>query len=142
MTGPVPLEQAYRLWNRGRWPNFAPAEMACRCGGRFCEAQLVVMPDFMDALQRLRHRVGPLVINSGHRCSQWNALVGGAANSRHKSLAVDVSLRGHDPMALLEAARDERFTGIGLGRSFLHLDRRTVPAQWEYPGAGYVWGAA
>ncbi|MGB6229571.1 MAG: D-Ala-D-Ala carboxypeptidase family metallohydrolase, partial [Litorimonas sp.] len=99
---------------RWRWPNFTPAEMACRhCG----EAHH--WPDFMDALQAARDRVGrPFRILSAHRCALHNARVGGAPRSEHLSLAVDIALRGHDPGALHRALREAGFTGFGFYTTF------------------------
>ena len=31
------------------------------------------------------------------------------------------------------------FTGLGLARSFLHVDRRARPARWTYPGSKTLW---
>jgi hypothetical protein len=125
-----------------RWPHFRPAELSCRCRGRYCAGEYWHDPGFLDALEALRGRVGrPVVITSGHRCRLWNAALGGAALSQHLSLAVDVALGGHDRWALLAAAEATGFTGIGLARGFIHLDRRRRPARWDYgPTARAAWG--
>lgn len=81
----------------------------------------------------------PLKINSGHRCAVRNQLVGGVLRSRHRKIAVDISLRGHDRHAMLAAAIALGFTGIGRGRTFIHLDRRPIPATWTYVGADCSW---
>jgi hypothetical protein len=123
-----------------RWPHFSRAELSCRCAGRFCRSSYHHDPAFLDALEALRALAGrPLVIVSAHRCAQWNAFVGGAALSRHLGMAVDISLRGHDRHALRAHAQACGFTGFGLGRSFLHLDRRERPAVWFYPGSEQQW---
>lgn len=124
-----------------RWPHFSVAELACRCGGRFCAGEYWHEPVFLDALERLRALAGgrPLVINSGHRCLGWNAAVGGAPFSQHKQIAADVSLTGRDRFALLAAAETCGFTGVGLARSFLHIDRRARPARWYYSGSERLW---
>ncbi len=123
-----------------RWPHFSPRELACRCRGQFCDGAYWHDPEFLDALEKLRGAVGgPLVINSGHRCRGWNAKMGGAEHSMHKQIAVDIALDGHDRFALLAAAESLGFTGIGLGRSFLHLDRRARPARWYYKGSRALW---
>ncbi len=123
-----------------RWPHFSIVELACRCRGRFCKAEYWHAPEFLDALEALRVKVGrPLILNSGHRCAQWNAIVGGAPASMHKTLAADISLAGHDRQALLRSARETGFTGLGFGRSFLHVDRRKRPAHWYYHGSRTLW---
>ncbi|MAN46846.1 MAG: hypothetical protein GYB49_04735 [Alphaproteobacteria bacterium] len=123
-----------------RWPHFSPRELSCKCGGRLCGGEYWHDPEFLDALEALRAAVGqPLVINSGHRCALWNTHVGGAAHSMHRQIAVDIALAWHDRFALLAAAEQRGFTGIGLGRHFLHLDRRSKPARWYYSGSKALW---
>ncbi len=101
-----------------RWPDFSPAEMACRhCGEGFD------WPDFMDRLQWARTQCGrPFHILSAHRCALHNARVGGAPLSQHLRLAADISLRGHDLADLLAALRMAGFTGFGFYTTFLHAD--------------------
>ena len=123
-----------------RWPHFSPRELACQCPARGCRGEYWHDPAFLDGLETLRARVGaPLKINSGHRCAVRNHLVGGAPRSRHRRMAVDIALGGHDRQALLEAAMACGFTGIGRGRTFLHLDRRPIAASWTYTGAEAAW---
>lgn len=119
-------------WDNARWPNFRAHEFACKCGGRFCKGEYWHDPDFLDRLQAMRNVLGPLVINSGHRCALWNAAVDGAPRSRHKTIAADISLMGHDRHAVLNAARSAGFNGLGLAQTFLHVDRRSIPATWYY----------
>jgi len=123
------------------WPHFTARELACKCAGRYCAGEYWHDPAFLDALEALRREAGgrALVINSAHRCAQWNAAIGGAPRSMHKTIAVDISLDGHDRQVLLNAARETGFTGFGLARSFLHLDRRARPARWFYPGSYSTW---
>ncbi|NBC21332.1 MAG: hypothetical protein GVY06_09885 [Alphaproteobacteria bacterium] len=117
-----------------RWPHFAATELACNCAGRYCTGRYWHDPAFLDALEDLRARAGhrPLIISSGHRCAQWNAAVGGAPRSLHKTIAADILLSGHDRERLEAAARAAGFTGIGLAARFIHLDRRARPARWTY----------
>ena len=123
-----------------RWLHFTPRELACHCGGRFCRGEYWHDDAFLEALEALRADAGrPLAINSGHRCELWNAHVGGAARSMHRTIAVDVSLTGHDRHALLAAAKRQGFTGLGLAKNFLHLDRRSQPARWFYSGSAEAW---
>lgn len=123
-----------------RWPHFSVAELACRCGGRFCKSEYCHDSDFLNALEALRETVGrPLIVNSGHRCAQWNARVGGAPHSFHKHMAVDLSLIAQDRFSLRDGAIALGFNGIGMARTFLHLDRRPRPARWFYKGARPLW---
>lgn len=46
-------------------------------------------------LDPLRKAMGPITINSGFRCKQLNALVGGKPNSQHlKGQAADINIKG------------------------------------------------
>jgi zinc D-Ala-D-Ala carboxypeptidase len=122
------------------WPNFRIEEFACRCGGRFCRRGVYIDPILIARLQTLRTQLGrPLIVTSGHRCAQWNAAIGGAPRSRHKQLAVDLSVQGHDRDVLHMTARAVGFSGIGLGQRFIHLDARAKPATWVYTGSAALW---
>jgi len=127
-------------WNARRWPDFRPAELACRCAGRFCGGEYFHDPVFLDALQALRDRLGaPVAVNSGHRCAVWNAAIGGAPASEHKRVAADVRLAGHERAALLAAARDAGFGAFGFYCSFLHLDLRRGRRWFSGPAARAAW---
>lgn len=122
-----------RLW---RWPDFAPREpnLACPCCGAFFLDEAA-----MDRLQAARTAAGRAFrINSGHRCPIHNARVGGAPMSRHKRIAFDISLAGHDPVDLLEACRTAGFTAFGFYRTFLHVDTRPG-RRWSTPGGRQTW---
>lgn len=120
-----------------RWPNFPPAEIACRGTGR-----IHISVHFMDRLQRLRERLGaPLIMNSVYRTPERNKAVGGADNSYHvRGMAGDVSMANHDPEVFVEAARACGFGGIGWyppGKgNFIHIDigrARTWGKPWKAP---------
>jgi hypothetical protein len=124
-------------WHR---PHFSPRELACRCGEHLCHGEYWHDEGFLDALEALRAAIGrPLVVNSGHRCEQWNASVGGARQSMRRTIAVDLTLTGHDRFALLTAAERLGFSGTGLARTFIHLDRRAVPTRWYYRRSAASW---
>lgn len=104
----------------GKWPNFTPKEIACKCCG-----EIVVDEASMDALQRLRDMWGePLVINCGHRCFKHNKDVGGVAHSQHLTLAFDVRMPKARHEAFIKLARKCGFRGIGHRgyENFVHLD--------------------
>ena len=107
-----------QLW---RWPNFSPAEIACRGTG-----QLKLVPEVMDRLQALRDRLGkPLIIRSAYRSPEHNRAVGGAPASRHmQGTAFDIAMANHDPAAFEAAARAVGFLGFGFypRSGFMHID--------------------
>lgn len=124
-----------------RWPHFTPKELACKCGGRFCQGEYFHNPEFLDGLEILRSAVGqPLVVTSGRRCVGHNARVNGAEQSQHKvAIAGDISLMGHDPADLARHAVRAGFRGIGFGSSFLHLDWRATRTAFHYPDGARRW---
>lgn len=104
-----------------RWPDFAPAEIACRGTGR-----LLVNEDALDRLQALRTSLGrPMIVNSGYRSPEHNTHVGGALRSQHlQGAAFDISMANHDPAEFIAAARKAGFRGIGTypRSNFIHID--------------------
>ena len=104
-----------------RWPNFSPAEIACRGTG-----QLKLHPAALDKLQALRDRLGkPLIIRSAYRSPEHNRAVGGAKASKHMDgTAFDIAMRNHDPAAFEAAAREVGFLGFGFypRSGFMHID--------------------
>lgn len=124
-------------WGRSewRWPNFEPAEFACRhCGETYH------WPEFLDKIQAVRRELGkPIIVLSGHRCSLHNARVGGAPLSEHLKLAVDISIVGHDRARLLQACRNAGFTGFGFYQTFLHIDLGRPRHWWSGEKARHLW---
>ena len=127
------------------WPNFTPAEMACKGTGR-----IVVVPDFMDRLQALRVVIGrPLRIMSGYRSPEHNAKVSstGLTGPHTFGRAVDITIAGPDVYRLIKEAIRLEFTGIGISQKgswdtrFIHVDDLTEelteglhprPRVWSY----------
>lgn len=122
----VGFATAQGLWDQSRWPNFAVAEMACRCG---C-GEVWWSPRDFDAIQKIRVLLGrPVALNSTHRCRRHNAKVGGAPNSEHKKIAFDFSLvrpkaTERELGTLWQAAKQAGLTTVGLYATFIHFDRR------------------
>ena len=108
------------------WPNFSPAEIACRGTGK-----LLVNEDALNRLQELRVTLGkPLIVNSAYRSPEHNRKVGGANASKHlEGSAFDISMANHDPASFIAAARKAGFKGIGTypRSNFVHID--TGPAR-------------
>ena len=104
-----------------RWPNFSPAEIACRGTGK-----LLVNEPALDRLQALRDRLGkPLIVRSAYRSPEHNRAVGGATRSKHMNgAAFDIAMSNHDPVVFEAAARDVGFLGFGFypRSGFIHVD--------------------
>ena len=113
-----------------RWPNFSPAEIACRGSGK-----LLVNEAALDGLQALRDRLGkPLIVLSGYRSAEHNRAVGGAKASKHmEGIAFDIAMANHDPKAFEAAAREVGFQGFGYypRSGFIHIDLRTIREKGE-----------
>ncbi|SFC91123.1 D-Ala-D-Ala carboxypeptidase family metallohydrolase [Tropicimonas isoalkanivorans] len=74
-----------------RWPNFSPAEIACRGTGK-----LLVNEPALDKLQALRDRLGkPLIVRPAYRSPEHNRAVGGATRSKHRMRGIDGSVPDH-----------------------------------------------
>jgi hypothetical protein len=123
MSDPVRTFRHFRevpdnLW---RWPNFSPAEIACRGTGA-----IKLHPEALDKLQALRDRLGkPLIIRSAYRSPEHNQRVGGAKASKHMDgTAFDIAMANHDPLAFEAAAREVGFRGFGYypRSGFMHID--------------------
>lgn len=122
------------------WKNFTAREIACKGSG-----SLLLVPDFMDRLQALRTAFkAPLKVNSGYRSPGHDRAVGGAG-THPTGRAVDLAVFGEDALRLIELAREEGFTGIGVKQHgpietrFVHLDdlqntetRGPRPWLWTY----------
>lgn len=112
--------------------NFTVDEMRCKCG----RCGLADMDsEFMKKLQQARDLWGKeMVILSPFRCAEWNKKVGGAPHSMHlKGRAVDIAY--HDSESLYRLIRifmGLGFNGIGVSRSFLHVDDRDKKTFWTY----------
>ncbi len=104
-----------------RWPNFSPAEIACRG-----TAKLLVNDAALDKLQALRDRLGkPLIVRSAYRSPEHNRAVGGAKRSKHlNGAAFDIAMSNHDPVVFEAAAREVGFLGFGFypRSGFMHVD--------------------
>lgn len=106
--------------------DFYEDEFECQCGK--CDSSGKMSRALIAKLQALRTAFGrPIRITSGYRCLEHNKAVGGAPNSNHlKGLAVDIAMTSSvDRYKLLKLAIAAEFSGVGVAKSFIHLDLRT-----------------
>lgn len=104
--------------------HFTPAELACKCG---CGMQ--PQPASVERLERLRVRCGfPFKVTSGARCPKHNAEEShtGLTGPHTKGQAFDIAIRGEQALRLVDFAREEGFTGVGVSQKgesrFIHID--------------------
>ena len=84
--------------------------------------------------ENLRARVGniPLTINSGFRCPTYNQSVGGKPESQHLvGKALDIKTpKDIKPKEFALYAELSGATGIGIYKTFIHIDCREGEARW------------
>jgi len=115
--------------------DFSAEEMAWACKG---DAKMG--PAFMEKLQALRDAYGkPMRIASAARCPDHNKAVGGSVVSRHiadidkDSDAADIRcIDSGERFALVKLAIDLGFKGIGIDKTFVHIDTRPIYKLWLY----------
>lgn len=93
-------------------------------------------PDFLELLDRLRHRCGfPFVITSGYRSKNHSI-----ERKKHKpgvhseGIAADIYVdSSFNRYTLIKEALELGFNGIGVAKTFIHVDCRSdKPAIWTY----------
>jgi len=107
---------------------FYLSEFQCPCCSR-----VIIHSDLLKYLVKLRNLIRePLFINSGFRCIDENKKVGGVEKSYHLfGMAADISVKQKNIMDLAEFAHSIGFKGIGVYKTFLHLDVREYQEHWE-----------
>jgi uncharacterized protein YcbK (DUF882 family) len=118
---------------------FKQEEFLCKCR-HDCDKDKVRPDDgLLVLLDKARELAGvPFVVESGIRCPEHNAEVGGVDSSAHIwGLAVDI--RAMDSVTrykVLRAMFDVGFKRIGIGANFIHVDTDSSKGQevcWLYP---------
>ena len=111
--------------------HFTVREFACSDGSD----AVFVSPELVTVLEKIRVHFGkPVHINSAYRTPAKNKAVGGAAQSQHMyGLAADIHIDGLTPKEI--AAYAEKLLpgtgGIGIYKSFCHVDVRKVKSRWN-----------
>lgn len=109
---------------------FTRAEFKCQCGGKYCNGYPVEpAEETVRMADEVRRRAGvPLTVNSGIRCKQHNAEVGGVSNSLHiTGQAVDLGgniapAKLHEIAQQVQAEMIPGKGGLGLYSWGIHID--------------------
>ena len=92
--------------------------------------------EFIHMLDELRERCGfPFTITSGYRSTQHTAERSKEKGGTHtQGIAADIAvLNGFQRMNIVHEALKMGFGGIGVARTFVHIDMRaTTPVMWTY----------
>lgn len=120
---------------------FDEHEFACHCDRHGVDAEghpildHIIDKRLVDVLDRIRERLGvPITVNSGYRCPEHNAEVGGVSDSQHVlGTAADITYDGIDVDYLAEIAEECGADGIGkyYYQDFVHIDVRGYAARWD-----------
>ena len=117
--------------------HFTVEEFDCRDGGRVPVPALRSLDKLVTRyLVPLRMEFGPVTIHSGYRTLRHNRAVGGAPLSCHRydvrphSPAADVSCRSGTPQQWARFLDRLGVPGLGLYRTFVHLDLRSTRTRW------------
>lgn len=118
--------------------NFSAHEFLCKCPNPDCEGKDTkrIPLEEVQRLQRVRDDVDePIVVRSGLRCVFWNKNEGGKADSSHLKWALDLGCATNRLRYKLVVAALKEYNRIGLGSSFIHVDRDPAKADrliWTY----------
>lgn len=116
--------------------SFKEREWACKCKNCNQAAPHKMQAHVMDAIQNIRDMVGrPLVLTSAYRCPKHPEEAKKAKPGQHsEGLAVDIQVAdGAQRYEIIQLGLMAGATGIGVAKSFIHLDWRVgVPVVWTY----------
>ena len=92
--------------------------------------------DFIRDLDELREACGfPFIITSGYRSPRHSIEAKKEKPGMHAyGIAADIQVRdGHERMLIVWKAIKMGFSGIGVAKTFVHVDRRnSTPVMWVY----------
>ncbi|MBA7500276.1 hypothetical protein ES704_03031 [subsurface metagenome] len=107
--------------------NFWSKEFRCPC--KKCRRKKVLVDDLLlFKLEMVRIACGnePMTINSGNRCEEENARIGGHPDSAHiprpKGKGADAKIKGKKPLEVGLAAEKVGGLRIGIAKTYCHLD--------------------
>ncbi len=111
--------------------NFNVKEFACQDGSDpvFIDSELI------EVLQKIRSHFGkPVAITSVYRTPSHNQYVSGTTFSQHQyGKAADIQISGISPkkVAAYAEALLPRSGGIGIYKTFTHIDVRATKSRWN-----------
>lgn len=92
--------------------------------------------EFLEKLDELRHVCGfPFIITSGYRDPSHSIEARKAKAGTHaRGIASDIRINnGNEAYDIIKNAQSMGFNGIGLAKSFIHVDiRKGMPVIWSY----------
>jgi uncharacterized protein YcbK (DUF882 family) len=92
--------------------------------------------EFLDKLDDLRHVCGfPFIITSGYRDPSHSIEARKAKAGTHaRGIASDIRINnGNEAYQIIKHAQSMGFNGIGVAKSFIHVDiRQGMPVIWCY----------
>lgn len=113
-------------------PHFSSSEFTCHHCGQLSKYGV---PDaLLTVLENVRAHFGgvPVTINSGYRCPEHNAAVGGAEHSQHiEGTAADTVVAGVPAPEVYAYLDPTHEGGLGCYDSFTHIDVRGSRARWS-----------
>ena len=114
--------------------NFTRSEFACKCGCGFAAADSELLMVLEDVREHFNDK--PVRINSGCRCNEHNAKVGGSSGSVHtKGMAADLTVDtvpAYVVSEYLRARYPDRY-GVGQYSTWTHVDVLPGPARrWGF----------
>ena len=119
--------------------NFWSSEFRCKDGTDIPLRLVKRYIELAEALEVLRAHFGGkrITITSGYRSPKHNRKVGGAKRSQHLRSACDFKIEGVSTRRVYEVCksliRQGKLPagGVGLYRSWVHLDNRGVNKRWK-----------
>lgn len=120
-------------------PHFSRSEFRCKgcTSANPCPFYPVDTVDMalIGVLEEVRERFGkPVHVTSGSRCRPHNTSVGGSSRSQHLlHKAADIVVSGVEPQAVYDFLDPSHGGGLGLYKTFVHVDVRAGKVRWTWP---------
>lgn len=131
-----------KTYSKGKYielsENFISKEFDCKCG-KYCNTT-IIDSKLVQYLQLIRNHFGkPVRINSGYRCPIHNKNINGAKSSYHTlGKAADICIEGVEPKEIAKFAESIGVKGIGVYKTFVHIDTRANKYYWYDGGESNV----